>query len=218
MSYADAAEAVKSNALSRCCKDMGICLELWDRRWTQRFRSEHCVKVWRDKAGRQKTGGYEWRRKDADPFWDEKAQPMPDKAKPANVPAAAPAQAQATTSQAPAAQTSAPAQAAPAAQPAAQARPAAQPVATAPETTYPANIVTSAEFIKGSSPDAARAWKLYAIRLENVQVNFETLDDGIFEYAKAQMEKQVPVVVVAKTKTDQRGKVHHDIVKIAAAF
>lgn len=220
MSYADAAEAVKSNALSRCCKDLGICMELWDRRWAERFRREHCVKVWRDKA-RKGQGGYEWRRKDADPFYDEKVQAMPDKAKPQTA-AAAPSQAQATTSQAPAGQTSAPSTAVPTAQPAAQARPAAQaaaqPVATPAETTYPANLVTSAEFIKGSSPDAARAWKLYAVRLENVQVNFETLDDAIFEYAKAQMDAQVPVIVIAKTKTDQRGKVHHDIVRIAAAF
>lgn len=219
MSYADAAEAVKSNALSRCCKDLGICLELWDRRWTQRFRHEHCVKVWRDKAGRQRTGAFEWRRKDADPFYDEKVQAMPDKAKPATMPAQPPQAAQATTSQVPAAQTSTPAAAAQTARPAAQAAAqAGQPVATPQEATYPANLVTSAEFIKGSSPDAARPWKLYAVRLENVQVNFETLDDGIFEYAKTQMEAQVPVVVVAKTKTDQRGKVHHDIVRIAAAF
>jgi hypothetical protein len=70
-SYATAAEALKSNALTRCCKDLGIAAECWDRRFTAKFKKEHCVKVWRSKSGRNKSGEYQWRRKDAEAFYDE---------------------------------------------------------------------------------------------------------------------------------------------------
>lgn len=69
-SYATAAEALKSNAIMRCCKDLGIASECWDRRFTQQFKKDHCVKVWREKA-KHGQGEYQWRRKDADPFYDE---------------------------------------------------------------------------------------------------------------------------------------------------
>jgi hypothetical protein len=69
-SYATAAEALKSNALMRCCKDIGIAAECWDRRFTARFKADHCVKVWRNKA-KQGKGEYQWRRKDAEKFYDE---------------------------------------------------------------------------------------------------------------------------------------------------
>ncbi len=67
MSYASTAEAVKSNALTRCCKDLGIGWECWDKRFGEKFKREHCVKVWR-KSQRQP----QWRRKDAEPWYDEK--------------------------------------------------------------------------------------------------------------------------------------------------
>lgn len=44
MSYATALEAAKSNALVRCCKDLGIASECWDRRFTEAFKAEHCVR------------------------------------------------------------------------------------------------------------------------------------------------------------------------------
>lgn len=69
-SYATAAEALKSNALMRCCKDIGIAAECWDRRFTAKFKADHCVKVWRHKAKGGK-GEYQWRRKDAEKFYDE---------------------------------------------------------------------------------------------------------------------------------------------------
>jgi len=40
-----ATEACKSNALMRCCKDLGIASELWDPRFIREFKSEHCVEV-----------------------------------------------------------------------------------------------------------------------------------------------------------------------------
>jgi hypothetical protein len=66
LSYPTALEGAKSNALMRSCKDLGIATELWDRRFVEKFKDEFCVKVWR-----KKRGAYEWRRKDAQPFYDE---------------------------------------------------------------------------------------------------------------------------------------------------
>lgn len=72
MTYADAAEAAKSNALTRCCKDLGIAAKCWERRVTQKFLEENCVKVMvRDRRGQVK---HQWRRKDAPPFEGEGAE------------------------------------------------------------------------------------------------------------------------------------------------
>ncbi|PWN41590.1 mitochondrial genome maintenance MGM101 [Ceraceosorus guamensis] len=64
---ATASEAAKSNALVRCCKDLGIAHELWTPRWIDNFKSKHCVEVWAENAttGRKRKL---WRRKDASPF------------------------------------------------------------------------------------------------------------------------------------------------------
>ncbi len=40
-----ATEACKSNALMRCCKDLGIASELWDPRFIREFKSKYCVEV-----------------------------------------------------------------------------------------------------------------------------------------------------------------------------
>lgn len=59
-----AIEASKSNALMRCCKDLGVASELWDPRFIRKFKAEHCVEAMvehqRDKKKRKL-----WRRKDA---------------------------------------------------------------------------------------------------------------------------------------------------------
>jgi hypothetical protein len=65
MSYADAAEGVKSNALTRCCKDLSIASECWDRGWATRWRNENCVAVFR------KDRRVSWRRKDTPKWHDE---------------------------------------------------------------------------------------------------------------------------------------------------
>ena len=69
MSYASACEAAKSNALTRCCKDIGIASECWDRRWCETFKASHCVQVWREGEKRP-----QWRRKDAPKWYDEKGE------------------------------------------------------------------------------------------------------------------------------------------------
>lgn len=38
-----AAEGCKSNALMRCCKDLGVASELWDPRWIGKFLKD-CAK------------------------------------------------------------------------------------------------------------------------------------------------------------------------------
>lgn len=72
MSYASAAEAAKSNALTRCCKDLGIASECWDKRWCEKWIAKHAIKVWR-----KGTPKPQWRRKDATPWYDESGQSEP---------------------------------------------------------------------------------------------------------------------------------------------
>lgn len=41
MTYGDAMEGAKSNALMRCCKRLGIGLELWDREFIEKWKKKH---------------------------------------------------------------------------------------------------------------------------------------------------------------------------------
>ena len=66
MTLATALEAAKSNALMRCCKDIGIASELWDPTFTTKWRSEHCVHVWAENREGKKRKL--WRRKNALPL------------------------------------------------------------------------------------------------------------------------------------------------------
>ncbi len=66
MTYATALESLKSNALMRCCKDLGIASECWDKRFCHAFQRDHCVQVWIE--GNRKP---QWRRKDSKPFYKE---------------------------------------------------------------------------------------------------------------------------------------------------
>jgi hypothetical protein len=40
-----ATEACKSNALMRCCKDLGIASELWDPVYIRTFKQKYCVEA-----------------------------------------------------------------------------------------------------------------------------------------------------------------------------
>ncbi|CAG8439260.1 11438_t:CDS:2 [Ambispora gerdemannii] len=42
---ATAAEGAKSNALMRCCKDLGIASELWDPRYVREFKNRYCEDI-----------------------------------------------------------------------------------------------------------------------------------------------------------------------------
>lgn len=68
MTWATATEGVKSNAIMRCCKDIGIAWELWDPGYREQWTRDYAVQVWRREAKNKKP---QWRRKDREPFWDE---------------------------------------------------------------------------------------------------------------------------------------------------
>ncbi|KAI0451328.1 mitochondrial genome maintenance MGM101 [Xylaria acuta] len=58
-----AAEGCKSNALMRCCKDLGIASELWDPRFIRKFMKEHAVQQWVEHVTTKKKKQI-WLRKD----------------------------------------------------------------------------------------------------------------------------------------------------------
>ncbi|KAK3384663.1 mitochondrial genome maintenance MGM101-domain-containing protein [Lasiosphaeria ovina] len=61
-----AGEGAKSNALMRCCKDLGIGSELWDPRFIRDFKKSHCHEVWVEHVVTKKRRQI-WKRKDVDP-------------------------------------------------------------------------------------------------------------------------------------------------------
>lgn len=64
----DVAEAIKSDCLRRCCKDLGIGLSAWNRRFAEQWRRQYAVQVLvSSPQGNQK----QWRRADADPLRNE---------------------------------------------------------------------------------------------------------------------------------------------------
>lgn len=71
--YADAAEAVRSNALTRCCKDLGIGSECWDRQWCELWKDKFAVHVWVCSKSRDGSifADHYWRKKEAKPFRGE---------------------------------------------------------------------------------------------------------------------------------------------------
>ena len=70
MTWSDACEATKSNVIMRCCKDLGIGLEMWDKKFVVKFQKEFCVQVWR-KPKQGKENKPQWRLKESEPFFDE---------------------------------------------------------------------------------------------------------------------------------------------------
>jgi hypothetical protein len=81
VSEATALEGTKSNALVRCCKDLGIGSECWDKPWAEAWKTRMAVRAWCEpvpnsrpaRAGAK--GKFLWRRKDSAKFdypWKEK--------------------------------------------------------------------------------------------------------------------------------------------------
>jgi len=68
MTWATALEACKSNGLMRCCKDLGIGSECWDKRFQHQFRTTRAVLV--NVESRQGPDRW-WRRLDDPPFPEE---------------------------------------------------------------------------------------------------------------------------------------------------
>ncbi|KAI5123392.1 hypothetical protein M0805_006100 [Coniferiporia weirii] len=68
-----ATEACKSNALMRCCKDLGVASELWDPRFIREFKAKHCIEVFAENFTTKKKKKL-WRRRDQPKFdypWKE---------------------------------------------------------------------------------------------------------------------------------------------------
>ncbi|KIY51685.1 mitochondrial genome maintenance MGM101 [Fistulina hepatica ATCC 64428] len=62
-----ATEACKSNALMRCCKDLGVASELWDPRFIREFKAQYCMEVFAEHLPTRKKKKL-WRRKDQGKF------------------------------------------------------------------------------------------------------------------------------------------------------
>jgi hypothetical protein len=69
-----ATEGCKSNALMRCCKDLGVASELWDPRYIRSFMKEKAKQVWVEHLATKKKKQI-WLRKDDEvryPFKESK--------------------------------------------------------------------------------------------------------------------------------------------------
>ena len=73
MVYGKAMEAAKSNALVRCCKDLGIASELWDPKFVSDWKDEFAKSIWCEHAFSAEKRKL-WLRSDRDPA---KAIPYP---------------------------------------------------------------------------------------------------------------------------------------------
>jgi hypothetical protein len=62
-----ATEACKSNALMRCCKDLGIASELWDPRFIREFKARSCIEIFAEHIPTKKKKKL-WRRRDQPKF------------------------------------------------------------------------------------------------------------------------------------------------------
>jgi hypothetical protein len=58
MTAGDTEEATVASALRRCCKRIGMGLELWDRRWVEQFLARYALRVWVKVRGQKDTA---WR-------------------------------------------------------------------------------------------------------------------------------------------------------------
>ncbi|KAK4126976.1 Mgm101p-domain-containing protein [Parathielavia appendiculata] len=67
-----AGEGCKSNALLRCCKDLGIASELWDPRFIREFKKMHCHEIWVEHVVTKKRRQI-WTRKDGEPAYPYQA-------------------------------------------------------------------------------------------------------------------------------------------------
>ncbi|KAK0750863.1 mitochondrial genome maintenance MGM101-domain-containing protein [Schizothecium vesticola] len=63
-----AGEGCKSNALLRCCKDLGIASELWDPRFIRDFKKKYAREVWVEHVVNKKKRQV-WTLKDTDPAY-----------------------------------------------------------------------------------------------------------------------------------------------------
>ena len=68
-SYGDALESTVASGLRRCCKHLGLALELWDREFGDRFLEQHCKRV--KVETRDGKTRWQYRRREDAPFRGE---------------------------------------------------------------------------------------------------------------------------------------------------
>lgn len=68
MDMSDVAEAIKSDALRRCCKDLGIATEAWNKRWIRTWKEKYAIEVI---VQTNKGNVKQWRRRDGEPLRGE---------------------------------------------------------------------------------------------------------------------------------------------------
>lgn len=74
-----AAEGCKSNALTRCCKDLGIASELWDPRFIRKFLTESTKAMWVEHTVTKKKKKIYLRKDDKVGYpWKETKMPAPN--------------------------------------------------------------------------------------------------------------------------------------------
>ncbi|KAL3467091.1 mitochondrial genome maintenance MGM101-domain-containing protein [Aspergillus heterothallicus] len=67
-----ATEGCRSNALVRCCKDLGIASELWDPRWIRKYKAQYTREVWVEHVISKKKSKIWTRKDDSVPYpWKE---------------------------------------------------------------------------------------------------------------------------------------------------
>jgi hypothetical protein len=67
-----ATEGCKSNALVRCCKDLGVASDLWDPRWIRKFKAQHTREVFVEHVVNKRKSKI-WVRKDDEVVYPWKA-------------------------------------------------------------------------------------------------------------------------------------------------
>lgn len=71
MDYADTAEAIRSDAMKKICKDLGMFAELWDPIWARDWQNEYAIHVFevvKNRKTKQNEIVDKWRRIDTPPF------------------------------------------------------------------------------------------------------------------------------------------------------
>ena len=67
-SYSESTEKIKAVALARCCKDVGIASELWNKEWIEAWKDKHATQEWVENVNNKKRSLL-WKHKDADWSW-----------------------------------------------------------------------------------------------------------------------------------------------------
>lgn len=193
LDYADTAEAAKSNALTRCCKDLSIGSELYDRRKATAWKRVHAVKVWVE--GKNKP---QWRRVDSDPFYGEKgvAADSPKATVVQHPSAPAPVASQpATTQPAPAATTAAPQ----------TARPAQSSTSAHEAREIGPTHLGSVKIKRSGLKQDSTPYTIYTVTTEDGRT-FDTYDEKISDVANQGVNRGVAAVLTVTKKPDRAGR------------